>query len=206
MAPEVTLGQGNWTYALKHTVNLAILVKGEIDMAILLAILGAVGGAIFWLWRIQQAAHMARDLADAAEGLANLPRKMRFRHKAGKQGIDHIDDPREAAAALIYGAAKCAGEVSSEQKSAIEADMIALFEIDAEFAAELLARAAWHVSTLIDPLNAVNKLTDKLANQVDRAAMTDLAGLIEKAVDRCGSPLPDQVQYMSKFKRRAGLV
>jgi uncharacterized tellurite resistance protein B-like protein len=175
-------------------------------MAILLAILGAVGGAIFWLWRIQQAAHIARDVADAAEGLANLPRKMRFKHKAGKQGVDHIDDPREAAAALIYGAAKCAGEVSTEQRAAIEADIVALFEIEDEFASELLARAAWHVSALIDPLNAVNKLTDKLAQRVDRKDLADLAVLIENAVQRSGSPLPDQVHYISKFKRRAGLV
>ncbi len=175
-------------------------------MAILLAILGAVAGLGIWLWRLQQAAQAARGLADAAEGLANLPRKMRFKHKAGKQGVDHIEDPREAAAALIYGAAKCAGEVSSEQKAAIEADMIELFEIDAEFASELLARAAWHVSVLVDPLNAVNKLTDKLAQRVSKSDLTDLAQLVDKAVERSGAPLPDQTQYIAKFKRRAGLV
>ncbi len=175
-------------------------------MAILLAILGAVAGAAVWIWRIRQAAEVAREVKDVAEGVVNLPRKMRFQHKAGKQGVDHIEDPREAAAALIYGAAKCAGEVTTEHRAAIEADMIALFEIDEDFAQELQARAAWHVSALIDPLNAVNKLTDKLTRQVDKDALADLAGLIDKAIDRSGIPLPDQVQYASKFKRRAGLV
>lgn len=175
-------------------------------MGILLEILGFWGGLGLLLWRIQQASHAAGEIADAAEGLANLPRKMRFKHKAGKQGVDVIDDPREAAAALIYGAAKCAGEVNADQKAAIEADMARLFEIDGEFAHELLARAAWHLNVLNDPLNGVNKLTDTLAKSVDKAALADLGGLISAAVERCEDQSPDQKLYLDKFKRRAGLI
>lgn len=175
-------------------------------MGILLAILGVLGGLGALIWRIQQASHAAREIADAAEGVANLPRKLRFKHKAGKRGIDVIDDPREAAAALIYGAAKCAGEVSADAQTAIEADMVALFDIDQDFAEELLARAAWHLSDLIDPLNAVNKLTDKLAQSVDKNALSDLSGLIAAAIERSTHQTPDQKQFLEKFRRRAGLV
>ncbi len=175
-------------------------------MGMLLAILGVLGGVGMLIWRIQQAGRAAREIADAAEGLANLPRKMRFKQKAGKQGVDVIDDPRELAAALLYGAAKCAGEVSAAQKAAIEADMVRLFEIDEAFAHALLARAIWHLSVLKDPINAVNKLTDKLAQSVDKAALADLCGLIAAAVERCPDPTPDQTLYLDKFKRRSGLV
>lgn len=175
-------------------------------MAFILAILGVLAGLGVWLWRIQQASHAAREIADAAEGLANLPRKMRFKYKAGKQGVDFIEDPREAAAALIYGAARCGGELSGEQKAAIEADIITLFDIDEEFAQELLARAAWHVSTLNDPLNAVNKLTDKLTQSVDKAALSELAGLINAAIARTANTQPDQTLFLDKFKRRSGLT
>ena len=175
-------------------------------MGILLAILGVLGGLGVILWRIQQASHAAREIADAAEGLANLPRKMRFKHKAGKQGIDVIDDPREAAAALIYGAAKCAGEVDAGRKAAMEADMVGLFKIDAEFAHQLLARAAWHLDSVNDPLNAVIKLTDRLTSNVDRQALSDLAGVIAPAIERCDPQAPDQRLYLDKFRRRAGLA
>lgn len=175
-------------------------------MAILLAIIGLLGGIGALIWRIQQASQAAREIADAAEGVANLPRKMRFKHKAGKQGVDVIEDPREAAAALIYGAAKCAGEVSAEQKAAIEADMVKLFEIDEDFAHELLALASWHLSVLNDPLNGVTKLTDKLIKSVDKNALSDLADLIAAAIEHTPDQVPDQRLYLDKFRRRAGLI
>lgn len=175
-------------------------------MHIVLAILGVLGTAGFILWRIHLASQAARELADLAGEAANLPRKMRFRSKANRRTIETIDDPREAAAVLIYGAAACAGPVSATNREAITRDMAALFGIDDASAGELTARAAWHVDALADPLNAVNRLTDLIAVEAGREALSSLAPVIQASIGRTEMESHDQTLYMSKFLRRAGLA
>lgn len=95
----------------------------------LLSVLGAIG---FFLWRMNTAARAARELADVAGEVANLPRKMRFRSKASKRGIDVIDDSREAAAALVYGAAASKGDPTAGDRALIAERLARLSEISSE--------------------------------------------------------------------------
>lgn len=175
-------------------------------MHIVLAILGVLGTAAFIVWRIHLASQAARDLADLAGEAANLPRKMRFRSKSYRRAIETIDDPREAAAVLIYGAAACAGPVSEQSRAAVTHDMAQLFEISESDATELAARAAWHVDGLVDPLNAVNRLTDLIAQKAGTPALSSLAPVIQASAARTEMQTHDQNIFIDKFRRRAGLV
>lgn len=175
-------------------------------MQFLLLILGALGGIGFWLWRMHMAASAARELADVAGELANLPRKMGFKRKAGKRGVDLITDPREAAAALIVGAAASKGDLTKESRDAIGADLATLFEISADEADEILSLATWHIGALNDPLNAVSKLSDNLLSQVGAEACADVHRLMLAAVERTEGPGDHAAKYyVSKFASRVGL-
>lgn len=175
-------------------------------MQFILAILGALGGIGFFLWRMHMAASAAREIADAAGELANLPRKMGFKRKAGKRGIDLISDPREAAAALIVGAAASKGEVTKESRDAIGADLAALFEISREQADEILSLATWHIGALTDPLNAISKLSDLLVREVGTQACADVHRLMLAAAERTEGPGDHAAHYYaSKFANRVGL-
>lgn len=174
-------------------------------MHILLGLLGAVGAVAFFLWRMNMASRAARELADTAGELANLPRKMRFRSKASKRGIEVIDNPRERAAALVYGVLKAGADPTAEDKGALAGDLAGLFQIAPAEAEELVARAAWHMNALNDPINAVNPLTDRLIEEVGRDAMADVKRLMDAAAARTGPACGDQAYYITKFARRAGL-
>jgi hypothetical protein len=174
-------------------------------MHIVLAILGALATVGFIIWRVRMAMEAAREISELAGEAANLPRKMRFRSKSRRKGVDVIDDPREAAAVLLYGAAACAHPLSPEDKAALSQDLAGLLEISAGAADELAARGAWHVNTMNDPLNAVNRLTDLIVQQAGPDAMTSLIPVLDRVMDRSGPRTEEQKLYRDKILRRAGL-
>ncbi|WP_439632525.1 hypothetical protein [Glycocaulis sp.] len=175
-------------------------------MHIVMAILGVLGTAAFILWRIHIASQAARNLADLAGEAANLPRKMRFRSKANRRAVETIDDPREAAAVLIFGVAACAGPITEADRAAMTHDMARLFEISEADATELAARAAWHVGGMVDPLNAVNRLTDIVAENAGNEALSSLSPVLQASADRTEMQSADQSAFIAKFRRRAGLA
>ncbi|GGB80687.1 hypothetical protein [Glycocaulis alkaliphilus] len=175
-------------------------------MHIVMAILGVLGTAAFIFWRIHIASQAARDLADLAGEAANLPRKMRFRSKANRRAVETIDDPREAAAVLIFGVAACAGPITEPDRAAMTHDMARLFGISEADATELAARAAWHVSGMVDPLNAVNRLTDIVVENAGNEALSSLSPVLQASAARTEMQSADQSAFIAKFRRRAGLA
>jgi len=63
-------------------------------MHIILAIAGAIAGILFWMSRVSRS---ASDIADAANTIANIPRRRRFSKKFNKSGYDLVETPIEAA-------------------------------------------------------------------------------------------------------------
>jgi hypothetical protein len=174
-------------------------------MHIILAILGALATVGIIIWRVRMAMEAARELSDLAGEAANLPRKMRFRAKARRGGLKTIDDPREAAAVLLYGAGTCANPLSPEDKAALSADLAGLLEISTADADELTARAAWHVNQMNDPVNAVNAMTDLVVQRAGPDAMASLIPVLDRVIDRSGPRTDEQKLYRDKILRRAGL-
>ena len=66
-------------------------------MHILLAVLGVLGVAAFWWYRVKYVGQAAGELVDAAERARGAFRRRQFRKKADTATIDAIDDPRTAA-------------------------------------------------------------------------------------------------------------
>ena len=173
---------------------------------IILSLLGVIGAAAFFIWRINLAARAAREVADTAGELANLPRKMKFRHRAGKRGVDLVDDPREAAAALVYGAALSKGDPGEEDRAMMTARLAELFEICEADCGEVLARGAWRIRALNDPLNAVSALTDRLVREVGCEACARLLAVMTETAETVQGPGSEAARYYtSKFADRAGL-
>ncbi|MBI1263445.1 MAG: hypothetical protein GC187_01765 [Alphaproteobacteria bacterium] len=175
-------------------------------MHIILAILGALVTVGIIIWRVRMAMEAAREIADLAGEAANLPRKLRFRAKARRGGIETIDDPREAAAVLLCGAAAFENPLTPGDKAALAQELSALLQISAADADELTARGAWHVNRMNDPLNAVHPLTDIIVQKAGADAMASLIPVLDRIMDRSGPRTQDQMLYREKTLRRAGLL
>lgn len=175
-------------------------------MHIALAILGALGAIGIIVWRISLAIQGARVIGEAAGEVANLPRKMRFRSKANRKGLAMVDDPREAAAILLLGAARAGGEVTLEDKTAIRAEVARRFEMSDGEAEELLARAAWVSSALHNPEDGIARMTQLIAQRLSARELGELAAMLEVVAATGGTVSPSQEAYLAQYRHRAGLA
>jgi len=134
-------------------------------MHIVAIILGAIGFILFWYWRLKQLGDVAKDGQKALETVANLPRKMRFKHRSGKGGLDIVDDPREAATIIMLEVAQARSALTAKQSQTIRSNIMRLFEFDASDAEELVAQAGW----LSRDAGAAHVVVRKMATFISKA-------------------------------------
>jgi uncharacterized tellurite resistance protein B-like protein len=145
----------------------------------ILAILGAVLGVLFLLLlRMQQAAHAARDLADAAGEARGLFRRWGWRRKQLRHPLDAIDDAREAAAAMMVAAAQSDGSITERERAAIAAEMGKHFGATPQQAEALLARARWLVQDRTDAGEVFRRLTPLILRTCGPQERADLIGML----------------------------
>lgn len=170
---------------------------------LVISVLGAGAGLIWWLGR---AAEGARNVADAAGELRNLPRKHRFTSKSRKQGIEIIDDSREAATLLLLTVARESGEVTVEQKREISRQMQAHFSMDPEEAGDMLHQISWLSANSAVPSNVLGRMMDVLRRYVGKDELSDLHDMMSRVARAEGEPTRAQRDFMNEFQRRAGLI
>ena len=128
-------------------------------MHILLALLSALGVLLFILYRISQAANAARDIADATGDARSPLRRWSWRRRFGANPLDGLQDPREAAAAMLAAVASADGGMSEKEMLAIKDEMTRHFEATQEQAEELLA----HGRFLVRDRNDLSEIFRRLA-------------------------------------------
>jgi uncharacterized tellurite resistance protein B-like protein len=146
----------------------------------ILAILGAVlGVAVLVLLRMQQAAHAARDIADAAGEARGLFRRWGWRKKQLRNPLDAIEDAREAAAAMMVAAAQWDGSITERERTAITAEMIGRFGATQGQAEDLLARARWAVQDRTDANEVFRRRTPLILRTCGATERSDLIEMLE---------------------------
>jgi uncharacterized tellurite resistance protein B-like protein len=174
-------------------------------MHIILAILGAIGVVSVIIWRISIAIEAARIVGDTAQGLANLPRKMRFQSKARREGVEVIADPREAATLLMLSVARAGGEVTASQKATIRGQMTTRFELSEQTADEMLTQVAWLSRELPEPGSAVGRMVGLLKDAVTEDELRQLATMMDLVSHADGDPKPAQRELVEAYRRAAGV-
>lgn len=176
----------------------------------ILGIIIAVATAIFW---VSRAARGAKDVVDVANSLRNMPRRMRFKNKAGKRGIDLVDHPTEAATVLMVSVAKLSdyanehdGLISGASTSRIIATLKSYMRISAVEADELLTQMRWAVKNLTQPDTALAPMTNVLSKAISRAEADDLSDMLRKISHADGEPNDDQRAFVERVRERLGLA
>jgi uncharacterized tellurite resistance protein B-like protein len=153
----------------------------------ILAALGAVLGVLlFVLFRMQQAANAARDVADAADEARGFFRRWAWRRRHAKHPLDTIDDAREAAAAMMVATAQSDGAITEREGQAIAAEMCKHFGATPTQAAELLARARWLVKDGADPGEVYRRLTPLILRTCGRPERSDLIEMLRNVANADG--------------------
>lgn len=174
-------------------------------MHILMMLFGALAAIGVIIWRIQMAAHAARELGDMAKTAANLPRRLAFRRKSGKRGSRLVEDPREAAVILMLEIARAAGEISREQKNKINDIIVDQFQFTAEDAAELMVQASWVAQDEAGTDALHRRMAKLIQSKVSEAELIDLDFMLSEVSEAEGRPTPAQMDIIVTFRQITGI-
>jgi uncharacterized tellurite resistance protein B-like protein len=175
-------------------------------MHILAAVGAVLGVLVLVLFRMQQAAHAARDIADMANDARGLFRRWRWRRKQVRHPLDTIDDAREAAAAMMVAAAQSDGAMTERERAAITKEMSARFGATLQQAEALLARARWLVQDRNDAGEVFRRLTPLLlrtCGPVERSDLIEMLGTVAAADGKADEILTQDIARLTHSFRTA---
>jgi uncharacterized tellurite resistance protein B-like protein len=156
-------------------------------MHILAAIGAVLGVLIFVLFRMQQAANAARDIADAADDARGLFRRWGWRRKFAKNPLDTVDDAREAAAAMMVATAQSDGSITERERAAITLEMVRRFGATQVQAEELLARGRWLVQDRTDAAEVFRRLAPLIKRTCGPTERSDLIDMLRAVAQADGT-------------------
>jgi uncharacterized tellurite resistance protein B-like protein len=171
----------------------------------ILGILVAIG---IWSWRLRMAGEGAREAAELARTTANLPRRMTFKYRSGRNGLDLIDDPREAAAIMMMEVARArGGPLTDRQSHSMIEEMMVHFRFTRAEADELVAHAAWVTNKAPLPQETMRRLSQKIVGDryLGPKEVVDLDSMLVAVSEAEGTPTRDQLSLLQIFRDRAGL-
>ena len=177
-------------------------------------IIGIIGTAValaFFLMRLNTGARAlgqgARDAADLANTIGNLPRKLKYRRKAGRSGLQLVEGPVEAATVLMISIARMDGmnRVSDTQIAEIESQLKRHMQLSDEDAADYVLQLRSLTNDLKQHDTALFPMIDILQKTVDKDEAQDLIYMLHAIAEK-DSPLNrDQESFISRFRERMGL-
>lgn len=147
-------------------------------MHILGALLAVLGAVAIILWRLNQAADAARGAAEAVGEARGLLRGFLWRRKANKNPLDLIEDPREAAAAMLVAIAQDDGALTAREEADIIALMAKAFAIEGKLAQDLLAHARFVTKEGGDLSSVLRRLTRPIQARCTLDERRDLVAML----------------------------
>jgi uncharacterized tellurite resistance protein B-like protein len=161
-------------------------------MHILAAIGAALGVALFVLWRMQQASHAVRDVANAADEVHGFFRRWSWRRKANVNPLDLVEDPREAATAMMVMVAQADGALTDKERLAILQQISEHFGATSKQGDELIARGRWLVQHSVDASEVFRRLAPSIRKACSVSEREDLIVML-KAVATAEGPLDEHL-------------
>ena len=152
-------------------------------------------------------AEAARELEGIAKTAANLPRKLAFKRKTGKAGLQLVDDPREAATILMVEIGRAGREWSRETRDVIEDIIIREFELESEDAEALIAHATFLLRDGPVADAVVTRMSKMILQQdaIGPKEIVDLDGMLVAVSEADGLPNADQLALLQTFRNLVGL-
>ncbi|MGH1329924.1 MAG: hypothetical protein ACRBBK_03520 [Paracoccaceae bacterium] len=131
-------------------------------MPFIIALIGILAGAYFWMQRARNASHMAGDLIEGAKDLRLAARRFGFRRQANVHPVESIEDPRLAVAGLASAFMQLSDLPTQEERAGLENALRDAFELNRAEAEEMLILGQWLVGQSGGASSAISRLGRKL--------------------------------------------
>jgi uncharacterized tellurite resistance protein B-like protein len=173
-------------------------------MHVLLAVLGVLGAAAFWWYRLKFIGDAAGEIVDAAGWARGAFRRRKFKKRADAATLDSIADPRTAAAVFLVAMATADGPLTAREEAAIRDAMMGVLAIEKPDEEMIFARwAAADVADLNSLVTRFSKVWNARLEPRERRQLYELAAGMA-ALD--GGPDDIQVSALRRLRDRLGLA
>ncbi len=146
-------------------------------MPYLIALLGLISAAGYWIWRMRAAAVATRELGDVAANVLAAARRLGFQRRLNTHPVDSVEDPALAISAIGIAFLELSGLPSSEQHAALAGSIGRHTGADAARTEEMLIVGRWLVSESNGPQSAIPRLSKRL-HKLDPTAFRPLLAVL----------------------------
>src|SRR5215510_5026399 len=157
-------------------------------MHILVAIVTMLGIIGVILWRLHMAAEAAKGLAETANDARGLFRRWRWQRKFAKNPLDLIEDPREAAVAMMVAVAQSDGAMTDRERQVILGELGTRIGATERQAEELLAHGRWLTREVQDIDYCLDKLAPLIQRQCSPEQQRDVVDMLDSVASVEGRP------------------
>ena len=148
-------------------------------MPYIVALIGLIAGAYFWMSRARNVGHAAQDLVGVAQDVMSAARRFGFRRRYNEHPVDSLQDPDVAIAGAALAFLDLAGLPTSEQQDALLLSLQSRLDHDKAKAEEAMILGRWLVTECGGPDAALKRFSRKLAKTKGAEALTPLMSVIK---------------------------
>lgn len=151
-------------------------------MPIIIAILAAVGGVIWW-WIRMNPREAIDTAADVATTISNAPRRLAFRKQTKAHPVEGIDDPRIAICAIAQSFIELNELPTVEQRKRLHVLMRSKLRCSEEEATEMEVLGRWLVTQCNTGKEAIPRLGRRLYKIDDGSAWDQVQTILSDLVE-----------------------
>ncbi|MCA0034878.1 hypothetical protein [Mesorhizobium sp. B263B2A] len=171
-------------------------------MPFLIAVLGVLGAAALWWYRMKAMNEAARDVADVIGRVQGSVRRKKLRKQAALSPLTAIEDPVVAAATLITAIVSEDGPVLPQREAVIRS---VISEIaDKKKTDEAVIYAKWAASQIDDTTIVIDKLAPFLRERLDVSERNDLLQMVNRAAQGGEKRLEIADQRILRLRQKLG--
>lgn len=171
-------------------------------MPILMAIIGALGAAVFWYYRARNAASAAHEIKDGVETAIGAVRRWSFRRKYEGNPVDAIDQPALAQGALTIAFAQLGAAQTTQQRNEHLRALQSALRVDLTASEELFVMGNWFVNECGGPSPAVTRIAKRLMRLSGEDGLDPALSVISDITDELTDRQRDALHDIKVIFRR----
>ncbi|WP_245478256.1 MULTISPECIES: hypothetical protein [unclassified Mesorhizobium] len=187
----------------RSSLIVAGVFRGDFDMPFLLAILGVLGAAAFWWYRMKAMNEAAREVADVVGRVQGNIRRKKLRKQAALSPLTAIDNPVVAAATLITAIVSEQGPILPQREAVIR-EVISGISDGQKKTDEAVVYAKWAAAQIDDTTIVIDKLAPFLRERLDPHEREDLLQMLNRVAKGGEQSLKIPDQRILRLRQKLG--
>jgi uncharacterized tellurite resistance protein B-like protein len=150
------------------------------------------------------AAEAAKGIAETASDTRGVFRRWRWQRKLAKNPLDLVEDPREAAVAMMVAVAQSDGAMTDREQQTIMAELVARIGATERQAEGLLAHGRWLTREVRDIDHCLDKLAPLIKRQCSPDQNRDVLEMLYSVASVEGRPGEIERAALARVSRALG--